>query len=559
MISHISIKDFAIIDSITLSFQEGLHILTGETGAGKSILIEAISLALGSRADTAFVQSGKEKAVIELAVESDDPSIMELLTQNGLEPSQSLLISREIHVGGKSICRINGDLVSVNFLNRLCKKLADIHGQYDHQSLLSPENHLSIVDAFDWLKLNPLKEQVSVLYQGFQRKKSELASLMKEQEDALRKRDFMQFELDEIKKSNPSLGEDEILSSELVLMQNHETIYANLASIYSLLYEDASSTQDKLGKSVQLFHAIESLSPDLQLLSSELSDCYYRLEDMQSGLRKARDSITFSPERLNETISRLEVLDRLKRKYGGSLSEVLSYAERLERDLLAVEHADELKDQLMSEVGRLEEQLLTSSLSLRQARQDVALEMQQKMNRELGELNFQNTELSISFQPLSAEGYHYTESGIDEIEFLIATNKGEAPKPLAKIASGGEISRIMLAMKRIVGEYDQIPTMIFDEIDSGISGMTASIVGRKLKQIASSHQVICITHLPQIAAYSDHHYRITKAEQEGRTLSMVLPLSQEEKVREVARLLGGLDVSETALKNAQELIREASL
>lgn len=560
MITHLSIKDFAIINSVSLSFREGLHILTGETGAGKSILIEAINLALGSRADTAYIQSGKEKAVIEMGVHSENPEVFRMLSENGLPVEKDLLISREIQLGGKSVCRINGDMVSVAFLNKLGKKIADLHGQYDHQSLLNPEHHLTLVDNYDTANIEPLLETVKQLFFDYQSTKSNILRLEKNKAESLRNRDFMQFELDEIKSAQLTVGEDEELAGQVMLLQNHEVLHGHLSAIYGLLFENTPSCFDDLGKSLQLFQEIEPIMPSLKPISEEVGTCYYQLEGLKSSIRNAKDSISFSSNALDTALGRIDQLDRLKRKYGGSLGSVLDYAKTLQHSLEQIEDSDRLFTELSLNLHQLEEQLTTASLALSELRQQISVKLEEQMNQELSELNFKDTVLTVSItQERGPSGLSFSENGIDRIEFLILTNKGESPKPLAKIASGGEISRIMLALKRIVGDFDQIPTMIFDEIDSGISGMTASIVGRKLKQISTNHQVICITHLAQIASYSDSHYQITKGEQDGRTISKVIPLNREEKVLEIARLLGGLDVTESSIRNAEELISQATL
>lgn len=559
MISHLTIKDFAIIDTISLDFHQGLHILTGETGAGKSILIEAISLALGSRADTAYVQTGKEKSVIELTAETEDEDVFDMLRENGLDVDKTLQITREIYASGKSVCRINGDMVSVSYLNKICKKIADIHGQYDHQSLLNPDNHLIILDDFDLPLTQPIKDRVKSHFQAYINTKTRLESLMKNQEDSLRKRDFMQFELAEIEDAKVTVGEDEELAQQLLLLQNHEAIFDNLSSIYGLIYEKSPSCQDDLGRSVKLFHDIQTFSPDIQTLSDEVSDCFYKLEDLQVMIRRAKDSISFSPEILNETVERIDILDRLKRKYGGSIASILTYAADLQTSIHTILNNDQLSAELSQDLVRIEAELMDSSNELSLLRKQIAERMEIMINKELEELNFKDASIFVSLSNSMGGIPRYTESGVDHVEFLITTNKGESPKPLAKIASGGEISRIMLALKRIIGDYDNIPTMIFDEIDSGISGITASIVGKKLKQIARKHQIICITHLPQIASYSEHHYLITKAEKNGRTLSNVIPLDNQEKIQEIARLLGGMNITETTLRNAEELIIQSAL
>ncbi len=559
MISHITIKDFAIIENVSLDFRQGFHILTGETGAGKSILIEAISLALGSRADTAYVRTGADKAVIELIVETKDPEVINLLRSNGIDEDETIYITREIHAAGRSVCRVNGNLVSVSFLNELCKNLADIHGQYDHQSLLNPAYHIELIDRYDSKSIAPIKDKVKNIYHTYTETKHKLDKILNKQAEYQRKLDFMKFELDEIIAADPQIGEDEKLAERLQLLQNSEMIFEKLATAYELLYEQTPSSQDCLGKASSLLQEIQSFSSDINSISEAISDCYYKLEDVKKDLRLQRDSISFSPELLNETIERIDLLDRLKRKYGGTLENVLKYKEELIHNLNEIEDSEELIESLNKALVKHQNELMEASLELTAQRKQVASEIGAKINKELKELNFNNANLTVSFSVVGDENNpKFGEEGIDEVEFLITTNKGETPKPLAKIASGGEISRIMLAFKRIVGDYTRIPTMIFDEIDSGISGVTASIVGNKLKQLSKNHQIICITHLAQIAAYSDHHYRIYKDDKDGRTLTNVLPLSEEEKKYEIARLLGGIDITDAALKNAEDLIKQSS-
>ncbi|MGI6728004.1 MAG: DNA repair protein RecN [Anaerovoracaceae bacterium] len=560
MISHIAIKDFAIIDSISLDFNQGFHIFTGETGSGKSIIIEAISLALGSRADTGYVRAGKDRAVIELTVETQDPEIFALLKENDLEENSTLMITREIHAAGKSVCRINGDLVSVSFLNKLCKKIADIHGQYDHQSLLNPENHIFLVDECDADDILPIKNKVKTLYHSYTDAKKRLNTLISNQLDTERKHDFMKFELEEIRAANLKVGEDTELSENLLLLQNSEMIFETLSTVYDLLYDHSPSSQDGLGKSTQLLSEIESFSPNIASISNVLSDCYYKLEDLQGEIRKARDSISFSPEEINEIIERIQLLDRLKRKYGGSIEKVLVYQEKLAKNLNEIDNNQQLIEDLTKDVSLFEEQLALVCKQLTGLRKQAALKIEKSINEELKELNFKNAELSVIFSELKDKDKPlYSENGTDFVEFFMVTNKGETPKPLAKIASGGEISRMMLAFKRVIGDYDRIPTLIFDEIDSGISGITASIVGKKIKEISSNHQVICITHLAQIASYADHHYRISKESTNKETFTKVTLLGFDERVNEIARLLGGMNITKTTLKNAEELITQSSL
>lgn len=541
MISHISIKDFAIIDKIEVAFHQGLNIITGETGAGKSIIIEAVSLALGSRADTAFVRSGKEKAVIQLVADVD---------------GEDIIITREVSANGKSICKINDEIVTLSNLNKLCKKIADIHGQYDHQSLLNPENHIKLIDLYDHASICIVKEQVSALFAQYTDTKNELSSIQANHAEAERKRDFMRFELQEITSANPYPGEDEELSQKLTLLQNSEKIYQNLSVSYEILYENSPSSIEGLGKSLHMMQEIANFSDQLKALEEALSDSYYKLEDVATEIRKYKESISFSPDLLEETINRLNTLDSLKRKYGGTLEKVLEYKNKIAIDLDRIENIDQRKEELTHNLSLYEKQLGEACQKLSILRKRSAQIIEDKINKELQELNFKNAFLTISFADINTNGPPiFTANGIDKVEFLITTNKGEIPKPLVKIASGGEISRIMLAFKQIIGNYDYIPTMIFDEIDSGISGITASIVGKKLLDISKEHQIICITHLPQIAAFGDHHYKIEKETVGDSTHTTVVPLSYEEKVHEIARLLGGINITDTTIKSAEELIK----
>ncbi len=556
MISHLHVKDFAIINEMNVDFHSGLNIITGETGSGKSIIIEAVSLALGSRADTAFVRSGKDKAVIELIIEDCSSQAADLLTENDIPiDDNQIIIKREITVSGKSVCRVNNQIVSVSFLNTLCKKLADIHGQYDHQSLLNPELHITLLDLYNSSEILPIKALTEKFYLEYRKLFSELNSIISNAADNQRKRDFMAFELNEINSAKLSIGEDVILEEEILSLQNSEKIYGNLSNAYETIYGDSPSVLEALTKIQNQLQEIAQYSRPVSDLLSDFDDAYYKLEDISREIRNIRDDITFAPDELDMAISRMDTIDKLKIKFGGSIEKVLAYGEKLENDLSLIENIDEAKENLTHALSVCEEQLKLTSERLSTLRKASAIELQSKIKEQLLELSFNSSEFEISF---SNNPSGYTVSGTDVVEFLLSTNRGEPLKPLAKIASGGEMSRIMLAFKKIISDYDDISTMIFDEIDAGISGIAASVVGKKLKEIAQNHQVICITHLPQITACGSHNFKIVKHSDEKATYTTVVPLSKEEKVQEIARLLGGLNITESTLKNAEELI-EASI
>lgn len=559
MLNRLSIQDFAIIETLSLDFHQGFHIVTGETGAGKSILIEAISLALGSRADTTLIRSGCAKATVELTVSVEDAMIDQMLIENDLEPEAILHIFREIQAGGKSLCRINGAPVSVTFLNRLCKRIADIHGQYDHQSLLDPENHIHLVDDYDKISIAPLKEAVASRYRQFIATKRLIAELKDGAAARERMLDFKRFEFDEIEKAQIQPEEDLQLEQRLQILKNLELISQSLSEAYRLVYEDSDAAIDRLRKGSKRMEEIAPYSDEYAILRTSLDECYYRLEDMQNELRNMRDAIDGSSETMDPIIERLDLLDKLKRKHGGSLEKVLQYRDSLRIDLQDIERKDLALTDLELELTEHADALKQSCDLLTVARKQAATRLEKEIERELKELNFKDAAFTIAFhEPSESSGPIFSEDGADRIEFLLVTNLGESPKPLAKIASGGEISRIMLAIKTILGDYDRIPTLIFDEIDSGISGITASIVGKKLKGIAENHQVICITHLPQIAAYSDRHYQIYKEAINDRVTTKISLLDPAAKRVEIARLLGGMTITETTLRNAEELIAQSN-
>ena len=552
MITHIKIQDFAIIDHLDVDFHEGLNVITGETGAGKSIIIEAISTALGSRADTTYVRTGKDKAIIQLTLDASDERSQAFFEENRITPDDEAVIKREINKTGKSVCRINGEIVPVSLLSKFCRSLADIHGQYDHQSLLNAEQHVFLLDSFGGPELEKVRTTTEEVYHQYVDCSRQLNSLKNNLAAAQRQRDFMSFELDEINKIKPVLGEDDELAQRITLLENSQRIFERLSGAYELLFGEEQSVISQLNAVTHQLNDVAEFSADISGFNDQVSDAYYQLEDVAEELRRFKDNLTFSPEELEEAYKRQDLLDGLKRKHGGTLEAVLAYAKEVEQSLTKIDNADAEIEELTRNLGIYRDQLKLASSRLSQLRHDAAELMSQKINAELLELNFQNAQFVVDFK--EQEKTVYTANGIDMVEFLISTNKGETPKPLAKIASGGEISRIMLAMKRITGELDYIPTLIFDEIDSGISGITASIVGKKLVQIAENHQVMCITHLPQIAACGEHHYKIQKTDNDESTVSTVVPLSEEERVDEIARLLGGINITETTRESAKELL-----
>lgn len=533
MISHIDIKDFAIVKDLSFDLYPGLNIITGETGAGKSVVIEAISMALGARADSDYIRRGADKAVISMLIDTED---------------NQYVIKREI-APGKSLCRINGELVSLSELSRLCDGLVDIHGQYDQQSLLNPANHINILDLYGGRDLADVKRMTADFYGQYAEASSKLLALRKYLADSARQKDFLKFELDEITAANIKPGEDEELAERIKLMEKSEDIYSALGRANEELFSGDAAAYSVLGNAVSALADIKGCSAELDTLIQRIDDVYYELEDIKPNLRSSRDSVSFSPEELDEAIERQDILNKLKKKYGGSLEAVLLYAEDAARQLETIENADEEMQQLENEISMRRKEYDAAAARLSRLRKDAAYRLETGINKELAELNFRNAVFSVNIKDEPGR-----ENGKDLVEFLISTNPGEELKPLAKIVSGGELSRIMLALKHIIGDIDGIPSMIFDEIDAGVAGATAGVVGEKLRAISKNRQIICITHLPQIAAMGDHHFRIEKSSDEHSTQAAMVALSEEERIEELARLLSGTHVTDTAREQAKELL-----
>ena len=534
MIDHIAIRNFAIIENTEIDLRGGLNIITGETGAGKSIVIEAVSLALGSRADSSCIRTGADKAVVELTGQLD---------------GEDIVIHREVNRQGKNLIKLNGEIVTLAQLNQLSRRLADIHGQYDNQSLLDPEFHIRLLDSYRSDEVAGLKETVAKDYQEFTKIKSRLIALLNQEKANRRNLDFHRFEADEIDKAHLIPGEDVALEERVNLLKNSEKIYEGLELSYSALSSDGAAL-DGLARGMSALEGISEYSSTLGEASSEYTDIYYRLQDLSRTLGDLLGTMTFSQAELDEAISRLSTLDALKKKYATSLDGILEYRAELEQKIHMIENFDDEKASLERALLASRRTLLASCAKLTEARCKVASELESRVLKELLDLNFVDANIKISVTPLDQP----QEDGMDQVEILISTNKGEPLKPLYKVASGGEISRIMLAFKNVISTYDAIPTLIFDEIDNGISGITASIVATKLREIAQSHQIICITHLPQIAAAGEQNYKIYKDSDQTSTYTHIEFLDPAAKIREIARLIGGTTITDTTLRSAEELI-----
>ena len=535
MIDRIIIDNFATIEHISFDLGRGLNIITGETGAGKSVLVTAVSTVLGGRADTSMVRTGADRALIQIA---------------GDKNGEEVIISREILSSGKSVSKLNGEMVTLGQIRKFCSDWVDIHGQYDNQQILDPENHISITDRFHSDALEPELEKLSALYEDYRQARKEYDDLLKTEAESLRQQDFFRFESSHIESLHLRAGEDEELKEQLAIARNSARISGAVYSAYQLLHESDTSVLTSLSRLTDELDSVSSYSEKISSLSERAKAAYYDLEDVSSVLREFTDSISYSDEDLDRISTRLADIEDAVRKYHRNVEEIISYGDELKAKLAVIENFDAEKKRLSDIAERKYTVLEDQAAHVSELRHLIASRLESAMVKELKDLEFTNSEFRISIERAEEIG----PLGYDRVEFLISTNPGEPLMPLTRIASGGEISRIMLAFKHIIGDSDMVGTMIFDEIDTGISGRTALVVGRKMNEIADHHQIIVITHLPQIAAYGDDNYLITKSVYDDKSHTDIEHLDDEGKIRMVATLFSGSSDSESALDAARELI-----
>ncbi|RKU10895.1 DNA repair protein RecN [Candidatus Poribacteria bacterium] len=569
MIEELYISNVALIDELQLECDAGLNVFTGETGAGKSVILNAVGLALGERSNAGLVRDGATNAKIQIAVAlpPDHPvwaGFNDSEFADALDAEETLVLSRQINASGRSRCHANGQLVSLTFLSAIGDLLVDIHGQHAHQSLFRSETHLDLVDTFG--RHEALKAEVCKKYDELHAAQAQLADYSQTLREATQEKDLLEFQLEELEDAQLQEGEEEALSNERHLLSNAETLFESANQLYQELYGSdlsESSTLDGLKISSRTLSKLCELDGSLSELNTRFESALYELEDIVYQIRDYRDKIEFNPHRLSEVEERLDLIHRLKRKYGDSVSEILAYqaqaSQKLEDLQFGSERIEELKDQIHLVTQGAQE--LATELSKK--RRETATQLEGLIERELQTLGMEKAVFQILVSPIeSAEGpleiegkrYELRSDGMDEIEFFISPNVGSEPKPLARIASGGEISRVMLALKTVLAQVDLIPTMIFDEIDAGIGGRTADIVGQKLKELSRFRQVFCITHLPQIARFADQHFRVEKSVEGDRTTISAKLLTPEERVEEVARMHGG-EATVTTLAHARELLK----
>ncbi|MGE5528524.1 MAG: DNA repair protein RecN [Patescibacteria group bacterium] len=566
MLRELWVRNLALIEELRLEFAPGLNVLTGETGAGKSIIIDAVSLVLGGRAAAEMIRAGAETATAEGVFDCDGrPELRAALEELGLEaPEGVVALYREIGTGGRSRCRINGQTVTSLTLAKLGALLVDIHGQHEHQSLLHPDKQLDLLDRVAGEEVLQLRGRFAAGYAALCGLRQELATLRGNEEELKQRVELLQFQLQEIGEAKLKPDEDEALQSEHELFAGAERLFAASARAYELLYESGAgqAALEQIGEARRALEGVLAVDPRLEPCLSMLREAAAQGEEAARELRNYRERLEFDPARLAEVEKRLDELAKLKRKYGRTVAEIIAYGEKIAAELNGIEHRDERLAELEKEVGRAEAELAETGKALSARRRAQAGKMQAEIARQLEDLNMGKVtfriDLNLADDPngLPYEGRRVAMSprGLDRIEFLVAPNPGEGLKPMLKIASGGELSRIMLALKAIVAEVDELPTMIFDEIDVGIGGRTAQAVAEKMLLIGRTRQVVAVTHLPQIASLAHRHLLIEKKVAGQRTAVSVRALDMQERVGELARMLGGAEVTELTRKHAQEML-----
>lgn len=564
MLQQLEIKNIALIDKVNIELCKGLNVLTGETGAGKSIIIDSINAIIGERLSRELIRTGKEKASVQAVFHTESKRVQEFLKNLGIEPEEDgmLIISREFTLSGKNVCRINGIMVTVSTLKELGERLIDIHGQHDNQSLLRTESHIELLDSFAGEELHQLKKEYLQLLENQKALKKRLMNLSGNHKDRERKIDLLKYQIDEIKKAKLKPTEEQELSKQRLLLSSSEKILSSLSKAYICLFSDddsSGSAIDRMSAAVSELNTVARVNEKYQALAKRLEDVAYQLEDIAEDIRRERDGVEYNPELLEEIGERLDLIYRLRKKYGSSIQEVLEYCKNIEAELDEMVKSEEIIEEILGQLRGVGFEMFEQSKKINALRHQAARVLESSIGRELEELEMKRAQFRVNIefdQEVDSEGeYRFTANGLNKVEFLISPNAGEPLKPLAKIASGGEMSRVMLAIKNILADVDQVPTLIFDEIDTGISGRAAQKVGEKLAFISGSHQVICVTHLAQIATMADQHYLIEKVMEENLTCTQVSRLSGKDINNEIARILGGTNISGITLKHAEEMIK----
>ena len=548
MLSLLHIENIAVIESADISFDHGFNVLTGETGAGKSIVIDAISAILGERAYRDMIRTGTNKASVR-AVFTDVPELS-WFADNGVDYDPETIIQREIHLDGKNVCRVNGCLISVSILRKLGIQLINIHGQHDSASLFDEDNHLTFLDGFADNEV--LRAQYAEKYEAVAKLRREIDRMSMDEGEKLRRMETLKYQIAEIEKAELEAGEDDALEERRKLLQNAEKLSNGMDEAVECLYggDDSDGAAGLLAQAEYALARLSRFTEAFAALHEKVNDLKYQVQDVAEEVRDARDDLSYSADELEEIESRLDVIHKLRRKYGVTCADILEYLEKAKKELDEIEFADDHLERLKKKLKAAEKEAWDAAFALRENRKQTAVSMSARILTELAQLDMPRVQFSCEFTETEL-----TPKGADTVAFYMSANAGEALKPMNKVASGGELARIMLAMKNVLAEKDQVNTLIFDEVDTGVSGRAAQKVAEKLRSVAQHKQVLCVTHLPQLAALANTHLLIAKSERDGRTYTSVTPLDLEGRKKELARIIGGTNITETTLKSAEEMLQ----
>ena len=548
MLSLLHIENIAVIERAEISFDRGFNVLTGETGAGKSIVIDAISAILGERAYRDMIRTGTNKASVR-GIFTGVPNLP-WFADNGVEYDSETVIQREIYLDGKNVCRVNGSLVSVAILRKLGTQLINIHGQHDSATLFDEENHLTFLDAFG--DNEQLRASYSEKYETVAKLRREIDKMTMDEGEKLRRMETLRYQIAEIEKADLEIGEDEALEERRKILQNAEKLSNGMDTAVECLYggDESDGAAGLLAQAEYALARLAKFSDSFAAMHERVADLMYQVQDAAEEVRDARDDLSYSADELERIESRLDVIHKLRRKYGVTCEDILNYLDKAKKELDDIEFADDHLEHLKKKLKKAEKEAWDAAKALRKNRQETSVTMADRILTELAQLDMPRVQFACQFAETDL-----TANGADTVAFYMSANAGEALKPMSKVASGGELARIMLAMKNVLAEKDQVNTLIFDEVDTGVSGRAAQKVAEKLRSVAAHKQVLCVTHLPQLAALANTHLLIAKSERDGRTYTSVTPLDVEGRKKELARIIGGTNITETTLKSAEEMLR----
>ena len=553
MLTDLSITNVAIIDSLRLSLHPGLTMLTGETGAGKSIIIDAVGLIMGSRASSDLIRSGENEAVVEALFDvSGLPEIARLLQDSGFDHDGELLIKRSLSRSGKNRIFINGAMATLGLLTDISRNLITVYGQHESQTLLKPENHLALLDAF--ARTTRVRHDFAACYHELQDITQRLTHIDDQERELSRRQDLLSFQAEEIAAVNPREGEDNELEEQRAILANAEKLATVSNEAFDALYGGDGALLGSLKRISAWIRELATIDHTLSELAVSLENGYLHLEDAAISLRGYAARVEADPQMLQQVDDRLDQLNRLKRKYGATIGDILAFKHQVDDELEKINNQGQDRQTLQVERDRLENELRVQGTQLTGSRAAAALDLKQALEREARQLAMKNAVIDVMLIPLDQP----RSTGFEKAELLFSPNTGEPPRPLASIASGGELSRLMLAFKQVLPEGDA-PTLIFDEVDTGIGGATSETVGRKLKNVAGGQQVICITHLPQVAVFADQHLKVEKRISDGRTATTVIPLDKTARIEEISRMLGGAVITDTTRRHAKEMLAAGNM